>query len=107
VVRWSAEDESSNVWLQAALMLPCAMSVRAAQHSQGEAASFAVLDKAIEAIRKQIDGLDEITTCANTSTKAASSIIKRAEIMKEQLLSKVMLACEQVEKLKLSAGEAE
>jgi hypothetical protein len=107
VVRWDAQDEGTDVWLQAAMMLACAMSVRAVQHGKGEAASFAVLDKAIEAIRKQIDGLDEITTCANTSSKAAASIIKRADIMREQLLAKVTQACEQVERLKLSAAQGE
>jgi hypothetical protein len=107
VLRWNAEDDASDVQLQAAMMLATALSVRAAQHDKGEAASFAILDKAIEAIRKNIDGLDEITTCANTSTRAAATIIKRAEIMKESLLAKVSAACEQIEKLKASSSQEE
>ena len=107
VVRWDAENEASDVWLQAAMMLATALSVRAAQHDKGEAASFAILDKAIEAIRKSIEGFDEITTCANTSSRAAATIIKRAEIMKESMIAKVAAACEQVEKLKASSAADE
>jgi hypothetical protein len=107
VILWDAEDEASDIWLQAALMLATAMSVRAARHDKSEAASFALMDKAVESIRKHIDGLDEITTCANTSTKAAQTIIKRAEIMKEGLLSKVTVVCEQIEKLKVSTASDE
>ena len=107
LLRWSAEDAASDVWLQAALMLATALSVRAVQHNKGEAASFATLDRAVEAIRKHIEGLDEITTFANTSTKAVAGIVKRADIMKEQMLSKVATACEQIEKLKLSSAQDE
>jgi hypothetical protein len=107
VILWDAEDEASDIWLEAALMLATSMSVRAAQHDKSEAASFAALDKAVESIRKHIDGLDEITTCANTSSKAAAAIIKRAEIMKEGLLARVAVVCEQIEKLKVSTSSEE
>lgn len=103
VVRWDAENEASDVWVNAALMLATALSVRAMQHDKSEAASFQIVDRAIETIRKQIEGFEEISTCANTSTKAAATIIKRAEIMKEQMLSKVESLCEQIVKLKTSA----
>jgi hypothetical protein len=106
VVRWNAEDEASDLWIQAALMVAKAMSVRAARHDKGEAASFQVVDRAIEAIRKQVDGFEEIATCATTSVNAANKIITRAEIMKQQITSRLATLGEQMEKLKGASDEA-
>jgi hypothetical protein len=107
VVRWNAEDETSDLWIKAALMVAKAMSVRAARHDKGEAASFQVVDKAIEAIRKQVDGFEEIATCANTSVNAANKIITRAEIMKQQITTRLAALGEQMDKLKGASAEEE
>ncbi|HSV44467.1 MAG TPA: hypothetical protein VLJ58_01645 [Ramlibacter sp.] len=105
VLRWDADNEASDLWVKAALMVAKAMSVRAAAHDKGEAASFATIDKAIEAIRKQIEGFDEIATFANTSAKASQKILDRAEIMKTQITQCMGTLGEQVEKLKASGDE--
>jgi hypothetical protein len=107
VVRWDAENEGSDLWIKAALMVATAMSVRAAQHDSADAASFQEVDKAIEAIRKQIDGFDEIATSANTSSRAAGIILKRAEIMKDQIVAKMETLCEQIAALKARQDAAE
>jgi hypothetical protein len=107
VVRWDVDNEASDVWLKAAMMLATALSVRAIQHDKNEAASFQIVDRAIEGIRKQMEGFDDISTYATTSGKAAASILKRTEIMKEQMISKVEALCVQIEKLKLSSAAGE
>lgn len=107
VVRWDVDNEASDVWLKAAMMLATALSVRAMQHDKNEAASFQIVDRAIEGIRKQMEGFDDISTYATTSAKAAASILKRTEIMKEQMISKVEALCVQIEKLKLSSAAGE
>jgi hypothetical protein len=85
VIRWTPEDEASDVWLQAALMVAMALSVRAATHDKQDAASFAKIDKAIERVLKVIEDFDEIVTCANTSKSATEKILRRTELMKNSL----------------------
>jgi hypothetical protein len=85
VIRWHPDDRDTDVWLQAALMVANALSVRAASHGKQDAASFAKIDKAIERVLKLIEDFDEIVTCANTSRGAAEKILRRAEMMKNSL----------------------
>jgi hypothetical protein len=100
VVRWDADDEAQDVWLQAALMVATALSVRAAPHDKQEAASFDKIDKAIERIRKCLEGFEEITTFANTSKNAAEKILNRARLIQEGLSSQVQAIGDEVLKLK-------
>ena len=103
VVRWDVDEQSSDLWLKAALMVARMLSVRAAQHDKSEAASYVIVDRAIEAIRKQVGGFDEIVTAANTSGNAAKKIIERANIMKTEIEGKINSLGEQVGKLKASS----
>lgn len=103
VLRWDAEAEASDVWLKAAVMVATALSVRANQHDKKDAASFAAVDKAIEGIRKQIEGFEEIATSANTSASAAAKILKRVDIMRDKLNAQLETLDEQIVKLKVSA----
>jgi hypothetical protein len=105
VVRWNAEDEASDLWIKAALMVAKAMSVRAARHDKGEAMSFQIVDKAIEAIRKQVEGFEEITTFATTSANAANKIITRADVMKQQIATRLAALGEQMDKLKNASSD--
>jgi hypothetical protein len=100
VIRWNAEDPATDVWLKAAVMVACAMSVRAANHDKQDAASFEKLDEAAARIRKQIEGFDIIRTSAQTSSNAASKILERARIMEETLLGQLDVVCAEVGKLK-------
>jgi hypothetical protein len=105
VVKWDAESETSDLSLKAALMVAKAMSVKAAQHSQGEAASYQIVDRAIESLRKQIAGFDEISTSATTSAKSAATILRRVDLMKAEIEEKVGVLSEQIVKLKSSAAD--
>ena len=40
VVKWNADDDANDVWLEAALMVATALSVKAAAHDNEDAASF-------------------------------------------------------------------
>lgn len=107
VVRWDAEEQTSDLWLKAALMVARMMSVRVAQHDKSETASFNIVDRAIESIRKQVNGFDEIVTAANTSGNAARKIIDRANLMKAEIETKINALVEQVVKLKGSGDQAD
>jgi hypothetical protein len=89
VVQWNAEDSASDVWLKAALMVAGALSVKAAGTGGADAASFERIDRAIERIRRHVEGFEEIRTSANTTQNAAERILKRARIMQEGLENQV------------------
>ncbi|MBL8363513.1 MAG: hypothetical protein JNN18_23710 [Rubrivivax sp.] len=100
VVRWDADDDAHDVWLEAALMVATALSARAASHEQSDAASFAKIDKAIERIRKALETFDEINKSANTAKSAAEKILERARIMQSQLADQVEAIMGEFGKLK-------
>lgn len=105
VVRRDADDDALDVWLQAALMVATALSVKAASHDEQDAASFEKIDKAIERIRKCLEGFDEINTSANTAKNAAEKILNRARLIQENLSSQVQLLVDEATKLKDEAAE--
>jgi hypothetical protein len=100
VVVWDAEDEATDVVLQAAITCARALSVRAARRSGVEAVSMQKIDQAVLAITKQIEGFDEIRTSAGTVTSAAQKIDNRARIMAEQITRQTEALTEQMAALK-------
>lgn len=105
VVRWNADDDANDVWLEAALMVATALSVKAASHDKKDAASFEKIDKAIERARKFLEGFDEINTSANTTRSAAEKILNRARLMQEGLSAQVQAIVDEVLKLKEDAAK--
>ena len=105
VVRWDADDDANDVWLEAALMVAAALSVKAASHDKQDAASFQKIDKAIERVRKSIEGFEEINTSANTVRSATEKILYRARLMQEGLSSQVQAIIDEVTKLKDAAAK--
>lgn len=105
VVKWDAEDAAGDAWLQAALMVAHALSVRAATHGKQDAASFDAVDKAIERMRKHIEGFEEISTSATTVQRSAERILKRAKLMEDGLTDQVAAIADQFLKLKERAAQ--
>jgi len=105
VVKWDADDDALDVWLQAALMVATALSVRAATHNQRDAASFEQIDKAIEKIRKCIESFEEINTSAKTAKTAAEKILNRAGLIQESLSAQVETIVRAVGNVKEDSSE--
>ena len=85
--------------LKAGFLLAKALCVRANQHDEEEAASLAEMDVAIEAIRKQIAGFEEIKTSANTIVSGGDKILNRARMMEEEIGQRLAAIAAQVERL--------
>ena len=100
VVKWDADDDDHDVWLQAALMVATALSVKASSHDKKDAASFETIDKAIERIRKNVEGFEEINRCASTAKSAAEKILERARLIQDGLSSQVQAIVDEIIKLK-------
>jgi hypothetical protein len=105
VVRWNPDDDENDVWLQAALMVAGALSVKSAAHDKDDAACFEKIDRAIERVRKALDGFEEVNTSANTIRTSAEKILNRARIMQEALSGQVEAVVNEIVKLKASAAK--
>ncbi len=84
LVVWDAEDSGSDVYLDAALALGRASCVRARSRGD-EAFDVGALEKAIRQVEKQIEGLEEIRTAAETVERGSARILKRVRILDDNL----------------------
>lgn len=96
LVIWDPDDRATDVVFRAGYLTAKALSVRAALHSKSEAASWAKIDKAIEAIRKGVGGFDEMKTSSETITSSASKILDRIRIMRGDLERQLEILSDQI-----------
>jgi len=106
VVVWDEDDAASDVRLRAGWLLARALAVRAGRHDEEEAASLAEMDAAIEAIRKQIAGFEEIRSSATTIVNGGGRILDRARIMEEQIGRRLAALAEHVARLQRADAAA-
>jgi hypothetical protein len=105
IVKWDADDDAHDVWLQAALMVAAALSLKASAHDKSDAVSFVKIDKAIERIRKCLEDFDEINRFANTAKSSAEKILERARITQEDLARQVEAIVGEFIKMKESSHD--
>jgi hypothetical protein len=81
---WDADDLASDVVLEAALAVARALCTRARRGPSSDV-DFDAFERAIRAVEKQIEGIDEIRTSAGTIESSAGRIKKRVEILEANL----------------------
>lgn len=96
VVVWDADDPASDMILKAGYLTAKAISMRTAQRSDAEAASFQKIDKAIEGIRKTIGGFDELKTTSETIQNGTVKILERVRIMRAETERQIQILSDQV-----------
>jgi hypothetical protein len=83
-VVWDREESTSDVYLDAALSVARTLCVR--RHAQHAAdVDFGELDRALRDVEKQIEGLDEIRSSAETIESGSAKILKRVGLMRDRL----------------------
>ena len=107
VVVWDSEDPSTDVVFKAGYLTAKALSIRAAHRLGEEAASYQKIDKAIEAIRKQLGGFDELKTTGETIQNSASKVLDRVRIMRTDLERQMEILTDQIGGLKEASGDVE
>ena len=107
VVVWDADDPATDVRLKAGYLLAKALCVRANQHNEEEAASLAEMDVAIEAIRKQIAGFEEIKTSARTVVGGGEKILNRARLMEEEITRRLSGLDTQLGRLRAATNDSQ
>jgi len=100
IVVWDAEDDRSDVVLRCGFLLAKALSVKAANLTKAEAASFVAMDKAIETLRKQLEGFEEIRKAAETVESSGSKIQNRVRIMNGEITKQMDIVAEHIVRLK-------
>jgi hypothetical protein len=106
VVTWDADDAATDVRLKAGFLLAKALCLRANQHEEEEAASLSEMDVAIEAIRKQIAGFEEIGTSARTIVGGGEKILNRARLMEEEIGKRLTSLVTHMDRLRAATGDS-
>ncbi len=107
VVLWDAEDETTDVYLQAGLMVAKAIAMGVCSPNPEIESDFVVLDKAILEVQRQANALDEIEKSSGTIKKGAQNILDKVEIMRNGLNRQVEILKEQVGQLRSVLGDAQ
>lgn len=106
VVIWDDDDAATDIRLKAAYLVAKALAVRAGKHDVEETASLAEVDAAIEGIRKQIAGFEEIQTTARTVVNGGDKILNRAKIMGEEIERRLLTLQDHAHRLRASGDGA-
>jgi len=107
VVLWDAEDEMTDVYLQAGLMVAKAIAMGARSPNPEIEADLAALDRAILEIQRQVGHLNDIETYSGTIKNGAGKILEKVETMRKGLERQVEILKEQVGQLKSVLGDAQ
>lgn len=99
-VVWDAADPTTDVYLQAGLMVARALCTRLARHRQASAADFDGIDAAILDIEKKTGGLDEIRVSAEGIKSGAEKILKRVHLTSNEVQRQIETLRRLVEDLK-------
>lgn len=106
VVIWNANDPASDIVLRAGYLAAKALSIRAAQRSKEETASFIKIERAIEAVRKQLAGFDELKTSTDTIQNGTVKMLERIRIMRTDIERQIEILADQSQALKVSEDPA-
>jgi septal ring factor EnvC (AmiA/AmiB activator) len=89
VVAWDSDDEITDAYLSAGLMICKALAVRNATANDEIAADIDLLEKAIREIERQSSFLEEIKTSSSTIKNGADKILNRVETMRAAFVKQI------------------
>jgi hypothetical protein len=89
VVVWDSDDEGTDAYLSAALMICKALAVRNAAANDEIAADFDLLEKTIREIERQSSFLEEIKISSSTIKNGADKILNRVETMRAAFVKQI------------------
>jgi hypothetical protein len=89
IVVWDAEEPASDVVVRAAYSCARALAVKTRIESKQAAAAVNEIDRAVRAVEKQVQYLDQIHTMAETVRSSGQKILERSERMRDDLAREV------------------
>jgi hypothetical protein len=90
-VVWDAEDPATDLHLKAALMLSRLMCVAGRRQNDPHQDDFLAIDKALAAIRKEIERIDKFTAAADSIKRNADEVARNADLMRSNLEKQLAL----------------
>ena len=89
VVVWDSDDEGTDAYFSAGLMVSKALAVRNSAANDEIAADIDLLEKAIREIERQSSFLEEIKTSSSTIKNGADKILNRVETTRTAFVKQV------------------
>ena len=100
VVIWDEEDATNDVYLDAGISVAKALCVQSKSRSDAVGEDIEAIEKAVRAIEKQAEGLDEITKLTNTVKNNSEKILTRARIMADSFRDQIGVLDERIGSLR-------
>lgn len=100
LVLWDKEDESTDVWVKAAIMTAKALAWRIKTSGSEKEVDTSAMEKALQDIERQAEYLEDIRTWSNTISSNTAKIIDRSERMKKSMMTSLEVLKDQLEVLK-------
>lgn len=102
---WDAEDAQSDLYLKIGYTLAKALCVKSEQLSQEQQADFEAIDKAINEIIRQTDGLTDVESWTESIKKSSDKILDKLRIARKKLEKEIESLRENTEALRGGMGE--
>lgn len=99
IVLWDAEDESTDAYLKAGLMIARAIAVRARTQADSQAHDIKAMENCVAEILRQANQIEDIATWTNTIKSNAEKVLTRADKVRTQILAQGELLEEQMKRM--------
>jgi hypothetical protein len=86
VVLWDAEDEATDAYLKAGLIVAKSIAVKTKVQSEAQAHDLKAMESSVADILKQAALLEDVTTWTNTIKSSAEKVLQRVDKVRGQLL---------------------
>jgi len=104
VVKWDDEDPATDVYLDAAADVACALATRQAAEKKGQSVDFTNIDRAINSIEKKANGLGQIFIWATTIKNAADKILDESKPKHAALITELVTLRDLIAAVRTAAG---
>lgn len=108
VVIWDVEDPSTDVWLDAAIMLARGLVIEGKRANVTVAdVDFDAIDIAIESVAKRAEATDQVRTWGQTMESTGAKIVKAMEVSRKDLEQQVEILRDRVDDARRALGGEE
>jgi hypothetical protein len=99
VVVWDAEDEATDAYLKAGLLIAKAIAVQIRRAADSQAHDLQAMEGNVAEIIRQANQIEDISTWTSTIKSNAEKILTRADKVRNQILAESELLAEQLRRL--------
>ena len=105
IVVWDSEDQSTDIYLSAALSVARAICAQHQARSETVTLDIHTIEAAVRDVEKQINGLDEIKQWSETIENNSNKILNRVRLMRNNLTTQVGVLDNSVSELRAVISE--